>query len=374
MNIKYHRINESELSSLPFNEGSMYFCKDTGKLYADPIGGGVHTLINDNIDDDEISNSSTWSSNKINGTIKNKANELNQSITTVQNNLNTAKTELSTDYNNKIKNAAPVNLLDNSDFTNPVNQRGETSYTGKPGYTIDRWVNTNSDTITTITDVGLIFSANTKNGYPRQRLSNNHNLKGKVVTGVICLSSGTIVFGSGTVPNNSVSEPTPIIYKAINQNSALGVFLDVDDTIIFQFTVNAGNGISVKWAALYEGEYTAETLPEYRPKGYEIELLHCMHYCQILSRYEAYRAFIISANTVQVTFPLHVPMRIKPSASAFNFEVRNLQSVTSTGFTFSLSNYGNGYIRINASKTGHGLTDASIVVSDPVILSADLDI
>ena len=44
MNIKYHRINESELSSLPFNEGSMYFCKDTGKLYADPIGGGVHTF------------------------------------------------------------------------------------------------------------------------------------------------------------------------------------------------------------------------------------------------------------------------------------------------------------------------------------------
>ena len=44
MNIKYHRINESELSSLPFNEGNIYFCKDTGKLYADPIGGGVHTF------------------------------------------------------------------------------------------------------------------------------------------------------------------------------------------------------------------------------------------------------------------------------------------------------------------------------------------
>ena len=46
MNIKYHRINESELSSLPFSEGSMYFCKDTGKLYADPIGGGGYSHFN----------------------------------------------------------------------------------------------------------------------------------------------------------------------------------------------------------------------------------------------------------------------------------------------------------------------------------------
>ena len=32
-----------------------------------------------------------------------------------------------------------MNLLDNWDFTNPVNQRGESTYTGG-GYTIDRWV------------------------------------------------------------------------------------------------------------------------------------------------------------------------------------------------------------------------------------------
>ena len=101
-------------------------------------GGGTHILINDNINDDEISNLSTWSSDKINETIKNKANELNQSITTVQNNLNTAKTELSTDYNNKIKNATPVNLLDNSDFTNPVAQAGIRGYHGNQIYAVDR--------------------------------------------------------------------------------------------------------------------------------------------------------------------------------------------------------------------------------------------
>ena len=31
----------------------------------------------------------------------------------------------------------------------------------------------------------------------------------------------------------------------------------------------------VEWAALYEGAYTAQTLPEYHPKGYMAEALNC---------------------------------------------------------------------------------------------------
>ena len=242
-----------------------------------------------------------------------------------------------------------MNLLDNSNFLNPVNQRGQTSYTGV-GYTIDRWRFWQSSCSLILTDSGITINGDDLNQYFDVGAFDTS----KIYTAAACSSNGTIKMVSGVLSYGMWGDY---------------VTFTVDGNNNPRFTLVAG---SYKWAALYEGEYTAETLPEYRPKGYEIELLHCMHYCQILSQYEAYRAFIVSANTVQVTFPLHVPMRIKPSASAFNFEVRNLQSVTSTGFTFSLSNYGNGYIRINASKTGHGLTDASIVVSDPVILSADL--
>jgi hypothetical protein len=32
------------------------------------------------------------------------------------------------------------------------------------------------------------------------------------------------------------------------------------------------------WAALYEGEYTANTLPMYLPKGYGAELVECRRY------------------------------------------------------------------------------------------------
>lgn len=41
------------------------------------------------------------------------------------------------------------NLLDNWYFGNPVNQRGQTSYTGR-GYTIDRWMNENDKVVSTL--------------------------------------------------------------------------------------------------------------------------------------------------------------------------------------------------------------------------------
>ena len=55
----------------------------------------------------------------------------------------------------------PRNLLDNSDFRNPVNQRGQTSY-NSVGYTIDRWTK-ESNAILTISDdcINIDNSANT---------------------------------------------------------------------------------------------------------------------------------------------------------------------------------------------------------------------
>ena len=57
----------------------------------------------------------------------------------------------------------PRNLLDNSDFTNPVNKRGQTSYTGN-GYTIDRWRTTAATTSHELTSGGIkVFGSATAN-------------------------------------------------------------------------------------------------------------------------------------------------------------------------------------------------------------------
>ena len=80
----------------------------------------------------------------------------------------------------------PRNLLDNSDFRNPVNQRGATSYTGA-GYTIDRWEN-NSAACKLTVENGCIHmqnnsdSTSTATQFIRQKIENPSALIGKTIT------------------------------------------------------------------------------------------------------------------------------------------------------------------------------------------------
>ena len=249
MNIKYYRTNESELSSLPFNEGSMYFCKDSGKLYADPIGGGVHTLINDNINDENISNISTWSSNKIN-------DEMNQ---------------LSSDYTQKIKMAAPVNLLDNSDFRNPVNQRNITHddyFLTNFGYTIDRWrIYGGSDSNVSgikIVDNGIQISLYSSDSYFDQLVDIDTTITYTFAAKI----DNAIEIISG-IPNNGI------------ENDTMGLGVNSEGYVRCFFKDYSKVHV-IEWAALYEGEYTADTLPEYRPKGYGVELNTCLMFFERL--------------------------------------------------------------------------------------------
>ena len=42
-------------------------------------------------------------------------------------------------------------------------------------------------------------------------------------------------------------------------------------------TITSAGGV-IKWAALYDGEYAADNLPPYVPKGYAVELAECQRY------------------------------------------------------------------------------------------------
>lgn len=74
------------------------------------------------------------------------------------------------------------------------------------------------------------------------------------------------------------------------------------------------------WIALYEGSYTADTLPPYVPKGYASEFAECRRYYK---RFTAPYAAIMSAGFVtgstkyiHINPPDNYPMRInKPSCS-----------------------------------------------------------
>ena len=175
-----------------------------------------------------------------------------------------------------IRTAAPRNLLDNTDFRNPVNQRGFVS--GKAvaayGYFIDRWMNGEESTI----KPNLSNNGIKPNGAFYQLLDSLSAYVGKKMTLAVGLSSGNVVTASGTLTEATTDDDVFIFDTTDGSNEiAVGsygghwyVWIDYPSS-------------TIQWAALYEGEYTAETLPEYHPKGYGAELAECQRYYQIRS-------------------------------------------------------------------------------------------
>ena len=152
----------------------------------------------------------------------------------------------------------PRNLLDNSDFTNPVNQRGQTSYTEHWGYTIDRWYLSSGDSsgsikaTVTLTDGGLKFTPSSEAADRSalvQRLPQNALRAGVDYTFVAKKTDGDYLFGG------------------IEDNTASYGF--------WQVALFIDTEVTLEWAALYEGSYTADTLPPYVPKDKHVEMLNC---------------------------------------------------------------------------------------------------
>lgn len=168
-----------------------------------------------------------------------------------------AKTAANAYTDASVRKAAPRNLLDNSDFRNPVNQRGKTSYTGE--YGIDRWRVWNRDTMTVnrgyITANGNVFQY----FLPDVLQNSVHTLVAKKTDGSILLYTKNPYEPYSTADN--------------------GLGLGLDTNVVVSLKTG-----SYLWAALYEGSYTAETLPEYQPKGYGAELAECKRYYQKFRR------------------------------------------------------------------------------------------
>lgn len=197
----------------------------------------------------------------------------------------------------------PRNLLDNSYFINPVNQRCFESGTAVPawGYFIDRWTNG--------TDTAKVFSLHNEG----VELSLDCNMtqyltgfaEGKTLTFAVGLSNGKVYITSGKITYSSGG----------SWKQCFTVGTDFGDlrvvTMNGKLQTNIENGIAVvtvAWAALYEGEYTLETLPEYQPKGYAAEFVECQRYYQ-----QHYINFTYAENYVYV--PISIPMRVIPSAA-----------------------------------------------------------
>lgn len=183
----------------------------------------------------------------------------------------------------------PRNLLDNSDFMNPINQRGDTTYTDADA-TIDRWgLSSNREgayCALTVNDGSITLSSSDGQVcYFYQRLPVGTLDESKPYTIAYMLADGQIVVQSGGLTHQSDYS---------------------------QIVLNLANGSTLIWAALYEGEYTAETLPPYVPKGYAAELMECQrYYLQGLGAFST--GYVLPTKAFNAFVPTPVKMRARPT-------------------------------------------------------------
>lgn len=214
--------------------------------------------------------------------------------------------------NTQVKKARPRNLLDNSDWRNPVNQRGATTYNAAC-HSIDRWLNTYTRPQWTINS-GYVTLKNDSADYTY--FATQKLLKGTLKSGVSYTAVAKI--------RNKTNPVFAVVVAPSSGNNAYGVFetgnfefylekaSDVDKFALF---IPKSFSVSIEWVALYEGSYTADTLPEYQSKGYGNELRECMLYFQPIkgvgNDYFTPLGFGwgTSSTKVRCAIPLSAPMR-----------------------------------------------------------------
>ena len=217
---------------------------------------------------------------------------------------------------------APRNLLDNSDFTHPVNQRGAVSYMGS-GYTIDRWkMGVSASRLTLNSKSVSVGNDGGGEGYARQIIEDGINrLGGKTVTLACKLADGMVYAAYRTVPETAPTSATSVVWITL-PNGRCNVYIQSGVGLFVQITATAGKSVELVWATLYEGSYTVDTLPEYVPKGYGAELAECRRYFRTWKTTSLYQnvfsGFVTGSGKIAAVNVGPGGMRITPTVTLSN--------------------------------------------------------
>ena len=275
--------------------------------------------------------------------------------------------------------ACVYNLLDNSDFVHPVAQAGVNGAHGATGYAVDRWMRTSGATVSQAADGLKIVSDKTswtagiQQRIEAKRFADVMTFAVRGVFPVACrlfvyIGSGTTNFGTAYFQGDAAERT--LVLKLTKPDGLTGD--EVVNVYISPDTESTGTAAFVRWAALYEGEYTAETLPPYVPKGYAAELAECLrYYRRITATNETFAGYC--ANGVSYCMIPLQTMRIKPSlvpSGKFYYTLGNKQGTTTATATAHSANVNRAIIKCAITETG--ILTGTISPQGDIDISADL--
>ena len=275
--------------------------------------------------------------------------------------------------------ACVYNLLDNSDFVHPVAQAGVNGAHGATGYAVDRWNRTSGATVSQAADGLKIVSDKTswtagiQQRIEAKRFADVMTFAVRGVFPVACrlfvyIGSGTTNFGTAYFQGDAAERT--LVLKLTKPDGLTGD--EVVNVYISPDTESTGTAAVVRWAVLYEGEYTAETLPPYVPKGYAAELAECLrYYRRVTATNETFAGYC--ANGVSYCMIPLQTMRMKPSlvpSGKFYYTLGNKQGTTTATATAHSANVNRAIIKCAITETG--ILTGTISPQGDIDISADL--
>ena len=233
--------------------------------------------------------------------------------------------------------ACNPNLLQNWYFPLPVNQRDVSGTISTAGYFLDGW---------------------------------------KLVSGAVTIGTDGITL-NGTMTQVLEHAPAGTVTASVLTPEGVGKVVPVYDGAAKTFTITAvGKKLlaaklelgSVQTLAHQDssGAWVLNEIPDYAE-----QLAACQRQLIPLSSYQC-PAARLGTNEILFFVPLPVTMRTLPAINQNGFQVLSKTGEAQTGFTFSVSSLRSNGVIINASKTGHGMTDAVLNAGTLSLLSAEL--
>lgn len=245
------------------------------------------------------------------------------------------------------------NLLDNWYFGNPVNQRGQTSWSGLSDYgmTIDRW-GYSKNTVATLTSNGVTLKADWQ-----QHIENTRLLVGQQYTMSVLTSDGrlgktTFTFVNGIDVNVAVGIGYLVIYNgSLDPRTMCRIYGDGNTYLAVKLELGTQQTLAHQDA---DGNWVLNEIPDYGE-----QLRRCQRYFVRIgvpaAQETAAIGFANCANTTLANTCINTPvtMRAIPTATIKNIVLR--KGITDSNVTacniFSIT--GNG---IYMNFTSSGLT------------------
>lgn len=277
------------------------------------------------------------------------------------------------------------NMLDNWDFTNPVNQRGATTYldTTKQIPTIDRWKAGKEMKVEVLSDSVKLTGTGAPLSVFRQFFEgmDASRLAGRTVTISLdvaaCTGNFSCYFLYGS-PSTSLTSGI-LVSTGIQGIRTTTIVLPnasaVNGNLQFVICCSEGNGASLTLRSAMVEVGDESTLGQSAPMDYNQELSRCRRHCTVIDVNERARMVSYGNNYFDAVFPLTRGLRVAPSIELGEIALCTLAGAENT--SASISN-----ISVIAYKTGlwlrattaaaHGMTDGFMKVKSQMIVSADV--